>query len=346
MSAAAATVADELAAGSYGYSTRLLDSGGGRGRRGYAAFPGAAVRVARADFDVLHLHVASGGSVARKAILARLATRRQIPYVVHLHGGGFGRFLERLSSRQRRRVTRFFAQATCVVVLGEGWAQLVREELRVPDHRLAVVPNGVPGPVEVSRASERERMVLFLGGIGPAKGVDVLLDAIEAHWSDENWRGWSFLFVGPESDRATADRVDRISRRDPNRVCALGPLYNDDKKALWRRAAVFVLPSRMEGLPLVVLEAMSHGTPVVATDVGAVRETIDRAGAGLVVPPGDADSLGAALARLMDAPVLRDQLGSAGRAAWERDFTMKVMVSRLTKVWDQARARRDGLDRR
>lgn len=336
MSAVAEAIADELARSNYGYVTRLLDSGGGRGRRGYAAFPAAVAQVATSRYDLLHLHVASRGSVLRKAVLARIARRRSKPYIIHLHGGGFEHFLDDAKPSARRSVDDFFANAAGVVVLGERWAELMRERLPVAEQRLAVVPNGVTGPTELIESPQRELEILFIGGIGRSKGVDLLLDAYEAHRSDENWRGWSVVLVGPVVEPEIVRRARLLNEEEPGRVSVKGPRFAHEKTELLRRAGVFVLPSRAEGLPLVLLEAMSYGIPIVASDVGAVREILDKSGAGVVVPSGNAEDLGVALSRLLASSSSRERLGCAGRQSWEGHFTTSVMVTRLVEVWNQA----------
>jgi glycosyltransferase involved in cell wall biosynthesis len=88
-----------------------------------------------------------------------------------------------------------------------------------------------------------------------------------------------------------------------------------DVPQLLEDADVFVLSSRSEGAPLSILEAMAAGLPVVASAVGGVPEIVDDGTTGLLVPPGDAGALAAALERLLADPALRSRLGGAG---WER----------------------------
>ncbi len=89
--------------------------------------------------------------------------------------------------------------------------------------------------------------------------------------------------------------------------------YRDDVPELMAAADIFVLPSRFEGLPMSVIEAMLTGLPVVATDVRGPAEQVLPEVTGLLVPPGDAKALAAALSRLVVAPDLRACMGTAGR---------------------------------
>jgi glycosyltransferase involved in cell wall biosynthesis len=93
---------------------------------------------------------------------------------------------------------------------------------------------------------------------------------------------------------------------------------------LLARAAVVVLPSHREGLPMVLLEAMAHGRAVVATPVGGVPSLVEDGRTGLLVPPGDAEAVRAAMERLLGDPDLRRRLGAAARekvtelCSWDR----------------------------
>ena len=106
--------------------------------------------------------------------------------------------------------------------------------------------------------------------------------------------------------------------------------YRDDVPALLAAADLLVLPSRFEGLPMSVIEAMLTGLPVVAANVRGPREQVVEGQTGLLVPPGDAAALAAALARLGRDPGLRAAMGAAGRArALERYDEAKVVARTL-----------------
>jgi glycosyltransferase involved in cell wall biosynthesis len=100
-----------------------------------------------------------------------------------------------------------------------------------------------------------------------------------------------------------------------------------DTAACYRRFGVFVLSSATEQLPLVLLEAMASGLPVVATDVGDVRATLPEPSRRFVVPPGDAAALATALATVLGDPALRATLGAANRAAAQR-FDARICLQR------------------
>jgi glycosyltransferase involved in cell wall biosynthesis len=167
-----------------------------------------------------------------------------------------------------------------------------------------------------------ERYVLYLGGFDARKNVPLLLEA----WAHARLGQHSCLALGgqlPRPDRRLFADLPRLvlALGVANTVHYTGAVAEADKPALYRRAAVFVYPSRYEGFGLPPLEAMACGTPVVATTGASLPEVVGDAGA--LVPPGDAEALGAALLALLTDPAAARQgrerrLAQASRFSWAK----------------------------
>ena len=112
-----------------------------------------------------------------------------------------------------------------------------------------------------------------------------------------------------------------------------------DVGALLARAAVCVLSSRLEGFPNAILEYMAAGRPVVATDVGGVREAVLDGTTGLIVAPGDAAALATALIRVLDDKVWGQNMGRAGRARVHSHFSVPHQMERITSLYARELAR-------
>jgi glycosyltransferase involved in cell wall biosynthesis len=126
---------------------------------------------------------------------------------------------------------------------------------------------------------------------------------------------------------ACREELDRLAAElgVADRVTFLGEVR--DVPAVLRRARMFVLPSRSEGIPLTVLEAMARGLPVVATRVGGLPEVVEHGASGLLVPPADPAALADAIVRIWDDPRRGDRMGHAGRRRVEDRFDVRRMVA-------------------
>lgn len=200
----------------------------------------------------------------------------------------------------------------------------------------AVVHNGIP-PV-LCNDERRESTgvgVVYLSNLGTAKGWRVLLEAAErlcrknAHVR--------FDFYGNPMTDSPAEEIERAfdAVGFPERIVYHGPVYGADKERVLCRADIFCFPSLNEAFPLTVLEAMSAGLPVVASDVGAVCEAVEDGRGGVIVPPGESAPLEAALQILIDRPDLRREMGACNRERFAQEFTVGVYAERWRLLLEQ-----------
>jgi glycosyltransferase involved in cell wall biosynthesis len=124
-----------------------------------------------------------------------------------------------------------------------------------------------------------------------------------------------------------------------------GPVHDEAKWDFLRQAAVLTLPSWTEGQPYVILEALACGTPVVATRVGAIPESIDDGVEGFLVGLRDATALAQRLGDVLADPGLRSQMGRAARRRFERDFSTETFARNLGTVWRNVLARKAATSR-
>lgn len=185
----------------------------------------------------------------------------------------------------------------------------------VPAERIRVVEPGVD-PSPLATADHTPPNLLCVASITPRKGHTVLVEAL-ARLRD---LPWSCTLVGSTArDAAHAQTVmTAITAAGlDERITLAGEMSPEHLRAHWLAADLFVLPSFFEGYGMVVTEAIAYGLPVLTTTGGALAETLP-VGAGVQVPPGDADALGAALARLLRDPAERGGLREGARAARDR----------------------------
>ncbi len=292
-------------------------------------------RLAREKPDLLHVHHVWP---AADRYLASLAAAAGVPHLVvteHIVGRSH-------SAGQQGLKRRELAQAEAVTAVSAAVADSLVSDYGVPRGRIRVVPNGAEVPDEQAEtaAARRLRDELGAGLLRPLwvcagrleeqKGQDVLLEALAGVRRD----GLEFVAVlaGEGSRRAALEgRARELGLgghvRFPGQVEHLGPLL--------AAADVVTLPSRWEGLPLVLLEAMVRGRPVVATPVGGIPEVIEDGANGRLVAAGDAAALAGALSELHAHPDVATRLGRRGAQTVRERYTWPRVVEAFESVYDE-----------
>ncbi len=283
---------------------------------------------------IAHIHTCSGLTYFLDGVLVLLARARGAPVVLHIHGGHFDVFLDRLNPVLRSLARAIARAAARVIVLSEGWRERLKP--RLPGACLVAIENGVPlhAPAQPRTASGLET-VLFLGAVCRAKGVE---DLVRAGRSLP--RSARVELVGPETEAGLIDAmrslIDELGLQ--GQIEFVGPAYGADKAQRLAGAAVLVLPSHVEGLPVSILEAMAAGVPVVATRVGAIPSVIEDEVSGLLVAPGDIDALARALERLLRDAELRERLARRAFDECRQRFSIDRVADRLGALYAELRA--------
>ena len=257
-----------------------------------------------------------------------------IPHVVTMHGGRY--YAERL--RRRLALRAAVAVSADTIAVSTTCARDMSRTLVIRQSRIKMIPNGVRfvPPQRVTLRHELglrtgDRLIVALGNLYPVKGHAHLIEAL-ALLTDRHPA--VHVAIGGRGD--LADRLmDRARAHGLQaRVHLLG--LRADVAAVLAAADVFALPSLSEAMPLALLEAMFANRPIVASDVGDVRIVLDEGRAGVLVPPGDATALAAALDRLLADAVEAHALGErAGRRA-RADYDLSRMVARYVDVYRSA----------
>jgi D-inositol-3-phosphate glycosyltransferase len=270
---------------------------------------------------VIHSHGWLSGAAALEA------ANGTIPIVHSFHGLGAVERRHRRGSGsgppERLTIERLIARSVDLVVASCVDEQRELLALGAPPSRVEVVPSGVDTTRfrhhGGSLARSRPESVLCLGGLAPDKGVDVAVQALR-HVPDA-----SLLVVGgpPPEDLPTDPDVARLRavashHLVDDRVTFQGSIPHDDVPALLRSADVVVATPWHEGFGRVSVEAMACGTPVVASSVGGMLDTVQHGRTGVLVPARDPLAVAGALKYLLDNPVLRRRMGTSA-SAWVND---------------------------
>ncbi len=252
-----------------------------------------------------------------------------VPYIVSLRGGDVPGFLPEDLQGYHRLTTpliRFlWKRAACVTANGTWLADLARR--CAPDLPVEVVPNGVDPrshqPGTSSRAKGLPRL-LFVGRLARQKGVDVLLEAMAR---PETGTDVILDIVGDGGERPALEaQTKRLGLE--KRVIFHSWLRGEELRKQYQSADIFVLPSRDEGMPNVLLEAAASGLPLIATRVGSNPDALREGETGLLVDADDPVSLSKALNELISDPDRAGRMGTAGRIYMKQHFSWDTMTQR------------------
>jgi len=275
---------------------------------------------------IVHVHATVRGSMLRKSFCVLLAKALRRRVVLHMHSGpGDVSYEHAKTGPVRVALFRLmFRSADVVLAVSSASAEALGEAYGVSG--VVVVPNAAPEAPDVPPGRGSDPVTaLYIGGFANrVKGGDDLLAALER----PELGGLRVLLCGPgelpEPGRELIARRPEVEWR--------GWLEEGEKADLLREAAIFVLPSTSEGLPMAVLEAMAWARAIVATAVGGVPDVLTDGDDGLVVSPGKPDELAAALAKLADDVALRERLGQAARERAHR-LNAEEVTGRLEALY-------------
>jgi glycosyltransferase involved in cell wall biosynthesis len=271
---------------------------------------------------IAHVHLSERGSFIREGAVLAAARMRGHGAVATIHGADFLPFAE----AHPRLVERVLRQAHLVTCLDTEIHALL--ERRLTGTVVELLPNPVLLDRDSGSAGDTEEVVLFAGEISSRKGADVLARAWEEVTAVRDEA--ICLMVGPPAD-LELPRLERLQVR--------APVGAEEVRELVRMARVVVLPSRAEGMPMILTEALAAGRPFVSTPVGGIPQ-LARAG-GKLVPVGDAPALAAALIELLESCERAAVLGEEGRAYCASTRSSEVIDRRLRQMYGEVLDRRN-----
>jgi glycosyltransferase involved in cell wall biosynthesis/SAM-dependent methyltransferase len=230
----------------------------------------------------------------------------------------------------------------CTIVPGERIGRRLREEFGEPEERVAVIPHGVRLPEGGCPASpalppgfENRPLVGFFGRLSPEKApLDFIRIAAAVHEKAPETR---FIMTGEGPEQEAVEK--EIRRRRLTRV-VFTPGFVPDVRPWIAACDVAVVPSRLDGMPLIVFEAQSFGRCVVASRVGSIPEVICDGETGLLCEPGDIEGFAAAILSLIASPETRRRIGEAARRRVFEEYSQQVMLDRYFRLFDSLLARR------
>ena len=234
---------------------------------------------------------------------------------------------------QRAALALKLREAAFVACISHWHRDFYDDIVSAPPERRRLVRCSVALPAEV--LPER-RDIVTVARLVAKKGIDLLIEA----YAQAAPGGWTLRILGDGPERAALERL-AVARGVGDRIVFEGAQPHAACLAAIAAGGIFVLPCRTatnrdrDGIPVVLMEAMAAGRPVIAGDLPTIRELVDDGATGLLAPPDDVVALAEQIARLTADPALRASLGAAARDHVAAEFSDAMNLDRLTAAFDQ-----------
>ena len=292
------------------------------------------------NFDIVHLHDTLPVLIRRSVKRAR---KEKIPVVTTFHNDYIktslsGKILKRIRWALQGRRTLHASNAR--IALTPYYAKHLKG--RGVRKSIDVLPNGFePVTEDAVRPStlpidEQERpLLVFVGRLSEQKGLDVLMDAWDSLCQQGEPNARLAIAGSGELNEWLDDRI--ASSTYPQSIAKLGRVEDSEKRWLFERAKGVLIPSRFEGLPTVLLEAMHAGAPTVMADVNDLGRLVTEPNAGLSVTPGDSNELVEAISALLEADENQLKTWSENGQEASKPYLWSNIVDDLLKVYKRVR---------
>lgn len=280
--------------------------------------------------DVINTH---NWAVFLEGALA--ATFARVPVRVHTVHGPYtdypatwkGRLKRRLRHTLERWMTRGFNR---IVTVSDSIQPYLIEQIGITPARITTIHNGIAAGNIVRLAHSEQVTLITVGRLATIKNHVLLLRAFAP--LARQYPQCRLVIVGDGPQRQSLEELIR-ELGIGHAASILG--FRSDIDELLGKADIFVLSSNYEGISIALLEAMRAGLPVIATRVGGIPETVRNRETGLLVAPDDASALLEAMLQLLRSPDLQQKFGRAGRAFFEKEFSLEQMTARTLSVYRQ-----------
>jgi glycosyltransferase involved in cell wall biosynthesis len=284
---------------------------------------------------IIHLHTSQGLGWLKDTFYILVGRACRCHVVLHVNAADFGELHAEKPRLVQYYTRRAMMLADVVIAVSAEWKRLLARI--VPVHRVYIFKNCIAVDAVLPRSSHRSTdgaKALFLGSVGPRKGVFDLLEAMG--YLKSSGCSLHLWIAGYEEREGDLDRArTQLEELHLEDTCQLvGTVRGERKAQLLSEANLFVLPSYHEGLPLAIAEAMAAGLAVIATPVGGIPDVVKDGYNGFLVAPGDVHALAKKLATLANNPYLCDEMGRRSREIAKQELDVKPFAKRLVALYE------------
>ncbi|MEM2240472.1 MAG: glycosyltransferase family 4 protein [Candidatus Bathyarchaeia archaeon] len=296
------------------------------------------------DFNLIHMH---NYRSFQNLVIYHYAKKYSVPYVLQAHGS-----TPRTGSWKKLKIIydiffgyKLLKNAAKVVALNQFEAEQYRR-MGVSEDKVAIIPNGIdlseyrnlpPKGLFKNKYNipGEKKIILYLGRIHKTKGIDLLIKAYAYLTKEIGCKDTILVMVGPDDGYLNEAKNLTKTLNVEGSVTFTGPLYGRDKLEAYVDAEFYVLPSRYEAFGMTVLEAYASAKPVIASDVGGLKDLVLNGETGLLFETGNFRQLAENMLHLLNNEEETLEMGLNGRAFVEKNFSIEKVVDRLERLYNE-----------
>lgn len=241
------------------------------------------------NYDIMHIHCASGASIYRKGIFVYIGKVFRKKIIIHVHGADFDDFYNNSNKLAKNIIRNIFRNCHKIILLSRSWLNYFSEN--ITDKNLIVLNNGVftnEYNDYICKDSSFNKF-LFLGRLGYRKGTYDIIKALNVIVNKHNIKDIKVLFAGDGEVEKVKKLAEKLNLN--KNVEILGWIDSTDKKKYFKESDFILLPSYDEGLPMALIEGMAAGKILISTYVGGIPDLIKNEKNGFLISAGDIESL-------------------------------------------------------
>lgn len=253
--------------------------------------------------------------------------------IYHLHGKGIE---NRINSERGKVLYRLVFNNSIIIHLSPGLLNREIDPLLLKNSKLISIENGIEvRNFPVKEKDSRQIKLLFLSHLIESKGIFILLSAVKDILI--NYKNVQLYLVGSGLNYQNEEKIRNFIRQYglTEKIILTGPKYSKEKDEIFYNADIFVYPTLNDAFPLVVLEAMRAGLPVISSNEGALPEIVNNGETGFVVPKNSDTALAEKIELLLKNEPLRLKMGNAGRDKFLNNYSMNIFENKMRNLFEE-----------
>lgn len=276
-------------------------------------------------YDLVHIHMASDSSLYRKLPFICLTKIFGKKLIIQQHGGNIKCFYYSECGKKRQKLIKKILQKADVFLVVAPYLKDIFKDI-VEEEKIIIFPNAIEIPTKIAPDYNKQNL-LFLGRLCKEKGINELLEAVKG--LKQEFQDLQLYLGGVWVE----EELEKKAKECKEFVHYLGWVDSGKKEEYLQKCNIFVLPTYFEGLPMSLLEGMAYGCACIATEVGGIPQVVTDGKDGILIPAKEVGSLKEVLKKLLEAPILQEELGKNARKTVKEGYDINKSVQKLLQVY-------------